>query len=90
MWHNYQWRYDTDPPPGRLENPEFSSRKIVQFDLDDNILQIFNSAADAARSASPQQNPNMVSGQIIQVCKGNRKTAKGYKWKYYDDVPEIW
>lgn len=82
MWHNYQWRYDTDEPPKPLEKPYFSKRRIAQYSLDGELLKIFPSAAAAAREVSPEQNSNIVGNQILQVCKHNRKTAKGYKWEY--------
>lgn len=84
MWHNYQWRYDTDEPPKALEKPYFSKRKIAQYSLDGELLQTFPSAAAAAREVSPEQNSNVVGAQILQVCKHNRKTAKGYRWEYLD------
>ena len=43
----------------------------------DKILQIFNNIADAYRFLDKQP-----SGNISAVCKGKRKTAFGYKWKY--------
>jgi hypothetical protein len=45
-------------------------------------LQVFQSAAEAARQVAPGRNVNSASSQIIQVCKGKRQTAYGYKWQY--------
>ena len=84
MWHNYQWRYDTDEPPKPLDKPNFCKRRIAQYSLEGELLKIFPSAAAAAREVSPEQNSNTVGNQILQVCKHNRKTAKGYKWEYED------
>jgi hypothetical protein len=67
-----------------LEKPYFSKRKIAQYSLDGELLQTFPSAAAAAREVSPEQNSNVVGAQILQVCKHNRKTAKGYRWEYLD------
>lgn len=82
LWNNYQWRYDTEEPPKPLEKPYFSKRRIAQYSLEGELLKIFPSAAAAAREVSPEQNSNVVGNQILQVCKHNRKTAKGYKWEY--------
>ena len=87
LWNNYQWRYDTEPAPTPLEKPAFCRRRIAQFSLDGEYIQTFLSAAAAAREVSPTQNSNVVGNQILQVCKHNRKTAKGYKWEY-DDIYE--
>lgn len=84
MWNNYQWRYDTDDAPSALDKPYFSKRRIEQYSLDGELLKIFPSAAAAAREVSPAQNSNVVANQILQVCKHNRKTAKGYRWEYAD------
>ena len=57
---------------------------VNQYDLNGNFIKSFESAASAAREVSPNQNCNTVGSQILQVCKGNRKTAKGFIWKYGD------
>lgn len=82
MWNNYQWRYDTDEPPTALTKPYFSKRRIEQYSLSGELIKIFPSAAAAAREISPDQDSNVVANQILQVCKHNRKTAKGYGWEY--------
>ena len=82
MWNNYQWRYDTDEPPKPLKKPYFSKRRIAQYSLEGELLKTFPSAAAAAREVAPEQNSNVVGSQILQVCKHNRKTAKGYRWEY--------
>lgn len=43
----------------------------------DEILQIFPSIQEAFKFLNKQY-----SGHIADVCKGKRKTAYGYKWKY--------
>ena len=43
----------------------------------DEILQIFPSVQEAFKFLNKQS-----SGHIADVCKGKRKTAYGYKWKY--------
>ena len=53
------------------------------FNIDLNIT--FNSLADAERWSLSEDNPNgkKASHQhISKVCKGKRKTAGGYKWRY--------
>ncbi len=51
---------------------------IIQLDKDTNeIIQIFPSIKAAYDSLGKQH-----SGHIASVCKGERKTAYGYKWKY--------
>lgn len=48
-----------------------------------NIIQIFTSAAEAARKIGAD------SSTIAKVCKGKLKTAKGFAWKYYQENTEV-
>lgn len=51
---------------------------VIQLDKNTNeILNIFPSLKEAYIYLNKQQ-----SGHIAEVCKGKRKTAYGYKWKY--------
>lgn len=59
---------------------------IIQYSLNDKILNTFQSAAEAARFLNPQGNIKSISSCIIQVCRGKRKTAYGYKWKYLEMI----
>lgn len=57
------------------------SRKIVQFDLNDNIIKEFDSIADAVRFLNLKY-----SGGICNCLKGRNITAHGYKWKYKNET----
>lgn len=53
-------------------------KSIIQLDKDtEEIIQVFPSLKAAFASLGKQS-----SGHIAEVCKGKRKTAYGYKWKY--------
>ena len=80
--YGYQWRFEEDEPPKALTNIKYGKRIIQQISIDGVELQLFQSAADAARMVAPGRNVNSASSQIIQVCKGKRQTAYGYKWQY--------
>lgn len=56
-----------------------NGQKIAMLDKDNNnsIIQIFNCIQEAYNFLGKQQ-----SGHIASVCKGNRKSAYGYGWKY--------
>lgn len=80
---NYLWSYTDEKLPEKVTKGQSTKkRQINQYDLNNNLLQTFNSAADAARAVRPNSNINSSSSSIIQVCKGNRPTAYGYKWQY--------
>lgn len=48
---------------------------VYQYDLDNNLIKIWDSALDAAENGFYYQN-------IARCCRGERKTHKGYKWSY--------
>lgn len=56
-------------------------KKIYQFDKDMNLIKIWDIAMDIQREL------NIDNSAIIKCCKGKRKTAGGYIWKYAEDRP---
>ena len=54
------------------------SIKVEQLDLNGNSIQIFNSIREAGRYLGDVRK----NGHIADVCKGKRKVAWGYKWRY--------
>lgn len=58
--------------------PALNRRKVVQMDLDGNIIKVWNSILEA------ELGTNSSSSKIVSCCKGNRKTHNKYKWKYYE------
>lgn len=55
---------------------DWQKRKIAQHSLEDELLNIY----DSAKEASKITNTNRSS--ITMVCRGTRKQAGGFKWKY--------
>lgn len=53
-------------------------RKVAMIDMDTNeIIKIYNSIGEA-------EGEHPTGKQISRVCKGTRKSAGGYYWKYID------
>ncbi|ALM64160.1 HNH endonuclease [Lactococcus phage 936 group phage Phi4.2] len=50
-------------------------KKVVQLDLDDNVLNVFKSMTQAERETGVSQ------GSISRCCDGERKSAGGFKWR---------
>ena len=51
------------------------SKKVIQLDLNDNVLNEFESMGQAERETGvPRSN-------ISHCCNGKRKSAGGYKWR---------
>ena len=59
------------------------SQVINQYDLDGNFIKSFPSIAQAARDLGKVTLTSRGAiNHISEVCKGKRKTAYGYIWKY--------
>lgn len=52
--------------------------KVIQYDLENNFIRIFASATEVERQFKIAHN------SISACCRGKRKTAGGYIWKYKD------
>ena len=50
-------------------------KKVSQYDLNGNYIQTYNSVTDAMK-----YNPK--AGNLTDVCRGKRKQAGGFIWKY--------
>lgn len=64
--------------------------KYQQIDKDENIINEFKSTVDAARylienNIASNKSESGIRSHIAEVCKGKRKTAYGYYWRYLED-----
>lgn len=70
----------------QIEKFKEKSKQVAQYDKEKNLLNIFNSTADAARFLHEEKIvKNLNSGvrsHISAVANGKRKSAYGYIWKY--------
>jgi hypothetical protein len=58
-----------------------TERKVIQYDLDDVIINKFDTIRGAGVSTQ------IDSGGIAKCCKGTRNTAGGFKWKFAEKNP---
>lgn len=58
-------------------------RAVCMFSKDNEFITRFNSVTDALRYLDIGK--SRTSGHIAAVCKGIRRTFKGYKWMYEDE-----
>lgn len=56
-----------------------NKKKIIQLDLNDNIINEFNSISEASKIL------NLGRSGIMQCLRERNKTAFGYKWKYKEN-----
>ena len=59
------------------------SKKIVQKTLDNKIIKVWDSMSDVKREL------NIPVPHLVRVCKGIRKSTRGFKWCYFDESEVI-
>lgn len=80
----YQWRYEDlgleEVPP--VPVPSCKKKKVAQYDLQGNLLNIYESYKAAARAV------NGTSSAISRICAGHPQlhTHKGFVWKIVEDI----
>jgi len=57
-----------------------TSKRVIQYDKKMNYIKEYTSLSEASFIVGCSVT------DISQVCKGTRKTAKGYKWKYKESI----
>ena len=58
------------------------SKKVIQYDLDNNLVKIWDSFQEIGRNGFNHKNVHM-------CCQGKRKTHKGFIWKYYEEQKDV-
>lgn len=61
----------------KLKSANAANKSVLQYDLDMNFIREWNSISNACKELLIKS----LSG-IVAVCKGKRKLAGGFKWKY--------
>lgn len=74
----FQWSYEKFDKIAPVKIKRYK-RKIAKIDPSTlQIIEVYESASLASRENSIDQ------GSITKVCRGSRKTAGGYAWKYLE------
>lgn len=78
-WCNrrYNNNYGKQSKEGRRKSSNCRMKKVCQWDLNGNLINIF----DGIRIA--EEKTSIDNRNICKSCKNNTKTAGGYKWTYY-------
>ena len=63
---------------GKFGKDHHSSKSIIQFTLDDELVRKWDSASDAHRCIGVNYK------NISSCCNGQRLSAGGFKWEFYD------
>lgn len=72
----YNVLYSLDKHPKRRHGVKKVNENVVQKTLDGEVFEIYSNSLDAARKNKYSQ------WSILECCRGNRKTAYGYKWEF--------
>jgi len=75
----YQWKAFDKKPKLKIKPYKRTShkiKKIGKYDLNDNLIEIYESMTIAAKEN------NASTSKITLVCQGKRKTHSGHIWKY--------
>lgn len=63
--------------PSSEVNKNKNSKQVGQYDLENNLINVFPSINEASRKVE-----GSLKGGISNVCNGKRKTHNGFKWKF--------
>jgi hypothetical protein len=79
-WKNLEWMTTNQNCQHSVDLglTKITKRRVTQLDMEDNEIQKFESLDAAAKATGVDD------GCIAKVCKGSRKSAGGFKWKYTD------
>ena len=68
-------------------NKDTYSTIINQYSMDQNYITSYTSIKDAARAMRPNTTSlGGVTSHISDVCKGKRKSAYGFIWRYANEI----
>lgn len=76
-WHGYIWRrYNGSTKDILVERKPSLRRRILQYSLDNRLINNYNSASEAAHAVKGD------ATNILRCANGKYKKSYGYKWKY--------
>jgi len=69
--------------PQKKNSFDYKQVEVVQYSLDLTLINIFPSLTEACKSIGLT---NKNASELSKCCKGKRKTAYGFIWKYKHDM----
>ncbi|MBR3242665.1 MAG: hypothetical protein IKF90_08220 [Parasporobacterium sp.] len=79
--NGYIWKYIDGSVQGTVDPyRNMREKEVYQCDKSGNIVNVYKSMADAENKSGIKRN------NIYRVCRGERKTAGGYIWRYSDEL----
>lgn len=80
-WNEEGLKYPIRKHDQKKLSRQLHSKRIYQFDLEGNFIKEWNSPLEFGEFIKAKSNSSIES-HIYEVCKGKRKTAFGFVWKY--------
>ena len=78
---DYIWRYYGEEPTKEYIdwcNKWKNEKSVAQYSLSGELISVFKTISEATLKTGIHN--------ISDCCRGNRKTAGGFIWKYYEDI----
>lgn len=79
---NLEWctyKYNTNYGNAIKNRTLKQTKKVVQLDKNNNVIKVWDSARQASKSGEFKYKA------ISQCCNGDRKTHRGFIWKFYNE-----
>ena len=73
--NGFQWSWEKVPFMKKLQNKSGRIRKVSKYDLNNNLIKVYNSVNEAKRENG---------SSVVNMLRGKQKTAKGYIYKYIE------
>lgn len=64
------------------EHNKEKKKKVAQFTLDGELVNLWDSTNECGRNGFNQ-------AHVADCCRGERKTHKGFIWRYYNEEKEV-
>ena len=78
-YRNLEWVTVSDNIRHAMDNNlNNSRRRVIQYDMNNNILEVYSSISDAAKAVKGYR------CDITDVCRHRKPSAYGFKWEYED------
>lgn len=81
----YIWRYHGEPF-NKYTAKDKRCRPVIQYSKDGKFIKRYDSMAEAIYEIFHTTDHKKYSSHIGSCCKGTRKTAYGFIWRYADDL----
>lgn len=80
--NNHMYGKHFDEETKRKIKESQKTRKVAQYDLQGNLIKVWDSISDAGRELC------IIRANISACCRNKRRVAGGFIWRYYEEEPD--